>query len=60
MADEQPYMPDVQDIDSGAETAMENAGGFEDLRDPWFHTEDGKLWLAEQADAAGAPGVAGF
>jgi hypothetical protein len=25
-----------------------------DLRDPWFHTEEGKAWLAEHEDATAA------
>lgn len=43
------FIPGEDDADPDAEAQMHmGKGGPEenDLRDPWFHTDEGKAWLA--------------
>lgn len=55
------FVPTRDDVDPQAEATMVMGRGPEnDLRDPWFHTEEGQRWLAETEAAAGPPGIAGF
>jgi len=63
-ADESPepvFIPGPGDVDPQLKTVMQQGQGPEnDLRDPWFHAEEGQRWLAEAEAAAGPPGMAGF
>ena len=50
------FVPEDQHVDPEGESDMRMGRGYvspeNDLRDPWFHTEEGAAWLAEDADAA--------
>lgn len=52
------YVPAEEDDDPEASAQMHMGKADEDegndLRDPWFHTDEGKAWLAENEDATAA------
>lgn len=55
LENETVFAPEVEHIDPAGEAEMQMGQGPEnDLRDPWFCTEDGVAWLAEHEDAAAA------
>jgi len=49
------FIPSAED-DAPEEHATMMMGRDEenDLRDPWFHSDEGRAWLAEREDAAAA------
>jgi hypothetical protein len=52
------FIPSDEHIDPDAEARMQMGRPYlnpgNDLRDPWFHTEEGQAWLAEHEDATAA------
>lgn len=49
------FIPREEYADPGGEAEMQMGQDREnDLRDPWFHTDEGQAWLAEHEDAAAA------
>lgn len=53
--DDEIFEPGDADIDPDAERSMEQGRADldpdNDLRDPWFHTDEGRAWLAEQGES---------
>lgn len=49
------FIPREEHVDPAGEATMRmGQGPGNDLRDPWFHTDEGRVWLAEHEDAAAA------
>jgi hypothetical protein len=53
VSDDDIFVPSDDDSDPEAEALMQQgkASGEHDpnnLRDPWFHTDEGRAWLAER------------
>lgn len=48
------FIPLYLDLDPEAESMMEQGRDEDsennDLRDPWFHTEEGQQWLTDQGE----------
>jgi hypothetical protein len=53
--DDEIFEPTDVDIDHAAEAEMAQGRADlnpeYDLRDPWFHTDEGKAWLAERGES---------
>lgn len=54
LENEEVYVPDEGDTDHESEAWMQmgraEADPNNDLRDPWFHSEQGRAWLAERGE----------
>lgn len=45
------FVPNPDHADPDAEFRMQmGRGSSNDLRDPWFHTDEGRAWLDEQGE----------
>ena len=45
------FIPDEEHRDPEAESTMMMGRGWEnDLRDPWFHTDEGRQWLSARGE----------
>ena len=53
--DDEIFEPVDSDIDNDAEQSMEQGrvdlDGGNNLRDPWFDTDEGRAWLAERGES---------
>jgi hypothetical protein len=48
------FEPGEDDVQPDEHKAMQMGKGLDnDLRDPWFHTDEGKTWLAEHGGGEG-------
>lgn len=55
LENETTFVPEDQHVDPEGEADMRMGRDPEnDLRDPWFHTQEGAAWLAEHEDADAA------
>lgn len=54
LENETVFVPDPEHSDPEAEARMQmgrvDLHPENDLRDPWFHTDEGRAWLAEQGE----------
>lgn len=51
LGNETVFMPSSDDHDEHAHEQMQMGKGPEnDLRDPWFRTDEGRAWLADQGE----------